>query len=158
MSFSSSTLSRQRLQRQLTVTSPPSPQQQQQQLWESSLFLGDTPVSVFSFFFKLTSHFLLPAMDCGSKYKLLTAAGRWPGLWSSPILMSDLRVGAAGLRPYSGSVNTILWSTVPVLLCMNSTSSWVHVTVQLWKYLYVWYTAVKMCVCLYSCDWHTNTF
>ncbi|XP_044051112.1 RING finger protein 215 isoform X3 [Siniperca chuatsi] len=36
-------------------------------------------------------------MDCGSKYKLLTAAG-WPsGLWSSLILTSDLRVGAAVL-------------------------------------------------------------
>lgn len=61
---------------------------------KSLLFLGDTPVAVF---FPLTSSSLLPEVDRGSKYKLFTATSCPPGLWSSPILTSDPRLGAAGL-------------------------------------------------------------
>lgn len=106
----------QRLQRQLTVASPP-------QLWESTLVLSDTQVAILYFYGP--HRFLLPAMDCGSKHKLLTAADQPPELQSSQILTTDLQLG---LRQ-SGSINNTrkyCTSTV-VCVCVNSTPSWNHV-------------------------------
>lgn len=50
-------------------------------------------------------------MDYGSKYKLLTAAGHLSRLWSSPILTSDLQVGAAGLTDIQCKHNTMKYCT-----------------------------------------------
>lgn len=98
---------------------------------------------------------LTSAVDYGSKYKLLTAAGQlsWP--WRGTIWTSDLQVGAAGL---TDGVNTPLWSTVPVL-CVNRTFSWNRVTVQLWKYLCVIYSSEDVTykdVCTRCCSSHKH--